>query len=81
MARTAPMSTMELESRETGMNGSPKQEERVSISKEEPPQEAIAQLAYSYWLERQNGNGHEGSPEEDWLRAERELRGRTTARS
>ncbi len=82
------MSTMELESRETGMNGSPKQEERVSISKErvsiskeEPPQEAIAQLAYSYWLERQNGNGGESSPEEDWLRAERELRGRKTARS
>ena len=30
----------------------------------------IADLAYSYWLER--GDAH-GSPEADWLRAEREL--------
>jgi len=37
----------------------------------EPTQEAIAQLAYSYWVER----GYQaGSPEEDWLRAEQELR-------
>jgi hypothetical protein len=34
--------------------------------------EAIAALAYSYWVAR----GCEGgSPEEDWLLAERELRG------
>lgn len=33
-------------------------------------QEAIAQLAYSYWQTR----GFEsGSPEQDWLRAEQEL--------
>ena len=33
---------------------------------------AIAQLAYSYWEAR----GYQGgSPEEDWLRAEKELRG------
>lgn len=32
----------------------------------------IAELAYSYWLSRA---GAEGSAEEDWLRAERELRG------
>jgi hypothetical protein len=35
-----------------------------------PTQEQIASLAYSYWVER----GYQGgSPEEDWLRAEREL--------
>jgi hypothetical protein len=35
------------------------------------PTEAVAALAYSYWVAR----GCEGgSPEEDWLRAERELR-------
>ena len=35
-----------------------------------PTQEQIACLAYSYWVER----GYQGgSPEEDWLRAEREL--------
>lgn len=37
----------------------------------EPSQEAIAKLAYSYW-EARGFQG--GSPEEDWLRAELELR-------
>ena len=35
----------------------------------------IARLAYDYWLERQGRDG--GSPEEDWSRAESELRGRS----
>jgi hypothetical protein len=35
-----------------------------------PAQEEIAALAYSYWVTR----GYQGGcPEEDWLRAEREL--------
>jgi hypothetical protein len=34
--------------------------------------ERIALLAYSYWEER---GCHGGSPEEDWLRAEREVLG------
>ena len=43
-------------------------------SKQEPVRvtthEGIARLAYSYWVAR----GYQGgSPEEDWLRAEREL--------
>jgi hypothetical protein len=33
-------------------------------------QEAIASLAHSYWVERGCSGGN---PEEDWLRAEREL--------
>jgi DUF2934 family protein len=37
----------------------------------QPTQEEIAQLAYSYW-EARGFQG--GSPEEDWLRAEQELR-------
>jgi hypothetical protein len=37
----------------------------------EPTQEAIAKLAYSYWEAR---GCHGGSAEEDWLRAELELR-------
>jgi hypothetical protein len=37
----------------------------------EPPREAIARLAYLYWLDRR---GRHGSAEEDWLRAEQELR-------
>ena len=36
--------------------------------------EEIARLAYSYWEARQSP---QGSPEEDWSRAERELRART----
>jgi len=36
----------------------------------EPTHEDIAALAYSYWVER---GCQGGSPEEDWLRAEREL--------
>ena len=37
---------------------------------------AIARLAYSYWEARGYTNG---SPEEDWLRAEQELRARQAA--
>ena len=38
-----------------------------------PTLEEIAQLAYSYWESR----GYQGgSPEEDWLRAEQEIRQR-----
>jgi hypothetical protein len=35
-----------------------------------PSHEDISVLAYSYWIER---GQPDGSPEEDWLRAEREL--------
>ena len=38
-----------------------------------PTHDEIARLAYSYW-EARGGRG--GSPEEDWLRAEAELRTR-----
>lgn len=40
----------------------------------EPTYEEISQLAYTYW-EARGCQG--GSPEEDWLRAELELRSRT----
>jgi hypothetical protein len=41
----------------------------------EPSYEAVAALAYSYWETR----GYQGgSPEEDWVRAEQELRKRST---
>jgi hypothetical protein len=36
----------------------------------------VARLAHSYWMER---NQQEGSPEEDWFRAEHALRQRTVA--
>jgi hypothetical protein len=38
----------------------------------EPSQDEIARLAYSYWEARGYAGG---SPEEDWLCAQRELRG------
>lgn len=37
--------------------------------------EEIARLAHRYWLER---GGQHGSHAEDWLRAERELRGKAS---
>ena len=43
---------------------------------QQPTFEEIAQLAYSYWEAR----GYQGgSPEEDWLRAEHEIRSQLTA--
>jgi Protein of unknown function (DUF2934) len=42
----------------------------------EPSREAIARLAYSYWQAR---GFQGGSADEDWLRAEQELRGCVTA--
>ncbi len=36
-----------------------------------PSHEEIAQLAHSYWVRRDYAHG---SPEEDWVRAERELK-------
>ncbi len=73
MARTAPPSTRELDSRNPSLN--PSLDPKAAI----PPQEAIARLAYRYWLER--GDAGEGSAEEDWLRAERDLREPKSSRS
>ena len=39
----------------------------------EPKTEEVARIAYSYWESRA---GEGGSAEEDWLRAEQELRAR-----
>jgi Protein of unknown function (DUF2934) len=43
-----------------------------------PAFEEIAQLAYCYWEAR---GYQDGSPEQDWLRAEHELRSAVMARS
>ena len=40
-----------------------------------PTHDEIARLAEKYWADR--GHPH-GSPEEDWLRAEEELRGKAS---
>jgi hypothetical protein len=45
------------------------------VAAPDPTFDEIAQLAYSYWEAR----GYQGgSSEEDWLRAEQELRGSLT---
>jgi len=44
----------------------------------QPSHEEIAALAYSYWISRRP---EDGSAEEDWLRAERELNARRTVAS
>jgi hypothetical protein len=43
----------------------------------EVTEQAVAHLAYSYWLER---GCQGGSPEADWLRAELELRAVTASK-
>lgn len=40
-----------------------------------PSHQEIARLAEKYWAER---GWPQGSPEEDWLRAEQELRGKAS---
>jgi hypothetical protein len=40
-----------------------------------PSREQVAQLAHRYWIER---GRHHGSHEQDWLRAEQELRGKAS---
>ena len=40
-----------------------------------PSPEEIARLAHKYWHDRGRGDGH---AEQDWLRAEGELRGRAS---
>jgi hypothetical protein len=40
-----------------------------------PTHQQIAQLAHRFWKER---GGHHGSHEQDWLQAERELRGKAS---
>jgi Protein of unknown function (DUF2934) len=44
---------------------------RLAADQFSPPEEAISVLAYRYWTERERPTG---SPEEDWFRAEREIK-------
>ena len=54
------------------VESSPSPDTLALAETETPSFDDIARLAYSYWVAR----GYQGgSPEEDWLRAEHELRG------
>ncbi len=44
----------------------------AKMASQEPTKAQIAELAHKYWVER---GGHHGSHHDDWLRAERELKG------
>jgi hypothetical protein len=76
---TSPVSSVEADELETETpvmaTGTVIVMEEVTIGYE-PATDEIAQLAYLYW-EARGCKG--GSPEEDWLRAEQELRSRATA--
>lgn len=69
------MSVMERETTVEPANPAPNPapEPKAAI----PSHDVIARLAYSYWLERGDADG---SAEEDWLRAERELREKKSSR-
>jgi hypothetical protein len=45
----------------------------ASAGKKAPSHQEIADLAHHYWKERGH---HHGSHEQDWVRAEKELRGK-----
>jgi Protein of unknown function (DUF2934) len=73
-ARIAPEKMQERESTKT--TDTRPETSLPQLSNNRPDPEAVARLAYSYWLER---GGAGGSSEEDWLRAERELSQNRTA--
>ena len=52
---------------------SPRPMESVECDGNEVPYERVAQLAHRFWAERGHQHGHH---EEDWYRAEQELRGK-----
>jgi len=56
--------------------GQPERERKLPAAVRPATREEIAALAYSYWQAR---GCQGGSPVEDWLRAERELRERQPA--
>src|ERR1017187_5384820 len=75
---TAPRAKHGINKRSTAA-AAPDTETAVGVAALEttysPSEDEIAALAYTYWA----GRGHQGgSPEEDWLRAEQELRAKAS---
>jgi Protein of unknown function (DUF2934) len=66
----APRATRSQSKEETAGASAALQKMRERPPAAEPSREAIAQLAYLYWEAR---GGRDGSADDDWLRAEREL--------
>jgi hypothetical protein len=65
---TKPSATTTKTAIKTPAKTATKKVETVTSSK--PTREEIERLAKTYWAER---GGHNGSAEQDWLRAEKEL--------
>ncbi len=57
---------------ETGLHAVPARTKAAQQGTVAPSREQIAQLAHRFWKER---GGQHGGHEQDWFRAERELRG------
>ena len=67
----APQTTRSRAKAATDGAAATRQETRERPTAAEPSREDIAQLAYLFWQAR---GSRDGSADEDWLRAERELR-------
>jgi Protein of unknown function (DUF2934) len=56
-------------------NGVPSNVTQMKAPREHVAHDQVAQLAHRYWAERGHQHGHH---EEDWYRAEQELRGKAS---
>jgi hypothetical protein len=59
----------------TASNGSPSNGSSGHVIEIKVPHDQVAQLAHRFWAERGHQDGHH---EEDWFRAEQELRGKAS---
>jgi hypothetical protein len=73
-----PMKEKKMTTKSEASNGTVKRRKPAAkkataapVAPAEPTREEIARLAEKFWMER---GRPEGSPEQDWLRAEQELR-------
>lgn len=71
ITRTAPSKPAEPKTNRTPRRGTPRTPVPVPVFDAVAHQKEIAQVAYRIWLERAD---RPGSPEEDWLKAEAEVR-------
>jgi hypothetical protein len=65
------MTTKSADANGTVKRRKPAAKKQTAPALAEPTREEIARLAEKFWMER---GRPEGSPEQDWLRAEQELR-------
>jgi hypothetical protein len=77
ITRTAPSKPVESKSQRSPRRATPRAPEVAPVPAFDAVahQKEIAQVAYRIWLERAD---RPGSPEEDWLKAEAEVRAKYT---